>query len=82
MLIYLDYRYHSFLAKRFFANYEWLGYFRYNMKLDLVYSIDVIVATTLFIIILLVSFVRKKFSNFMFITFPVICVIIHLLTLN
>lgn len=82
ILIFIDYRYHSFLAETSFRNYEWLAYFRYNAKLELIYSCDVIIGTVLLLLILIISIIKKNIKNYIFILFPIVCIILHEITLN
>lgn len=81
-LVYMDYRYHSFLAETSFRNYEWLAYFKYDTKHELIYSCDIIVGSILFLIILVISIIKKNIKNFIFVIFPIICIIMHEITLN
>ena len=81
-LLYWDYVVHEELSKELFKNYSWLSYFRFNTKFDLIYSVDVIVGTSLFVAILLHSLISKKFNSWIYVAFTVISILLHFLSLN
>ncbi|MEQ8198378.1 MAG: hypothetical protein ABRQ27_10280 [Clostridiaceae bacterium] len=81
ILIYLDYRYHTYLERTLLGNFVWLGYFRFGPAADLRYSCDVIICTILFLAILSISIIKKNIKNYLLILFPVICFMIHEFTI-
>lgn len=80
-LILLDYRYHEELAHNLLKNYAWLGYFRYNMRNEFMYSVDVIVGSFLFLSIVGYGAVKRKISNLTVAIFPIVLIMLHYWTI-
>lgn len=76
-----DYLRHEYLSRTSFKNYSWLSYFIYNSKGDFKYSLDVIISFILFVFVIF-SFIRNRvFNNWIFIIFPIIFIILHIISL-
>jgi hypothetical protein len=81
-LLFLDYTYHEKMAKEVLGNYAWLGFYRYGLVMDFRYSADVIVGAWLYVFIFIYGLLRRRLSNTALITFPILMVVLHNLTMR